>query len=156
LFSKGLFKDSQGRVMMHGGPTELKNQSWRHDIPLFRSGLPITLDFGKTTNDHLEIFQKDLFLKDSHRRVLLHGGDTKLKNQSWSNDASLFWSGLSKTHDFGTITNEHLEIFHEGFGKDSHGHVMKNESLPNPNPVRSYAYKSFCKHLNFWEKTNKD
>jgi hypothetical protein len=49
--------------MLHGGPTKLKNQSWRHDVPLFQSGLPKTVDFGKIANDHLEIFHEG-FVKD--------------------------------------------------------------------------------------------
>jgi hypothetical protein len=52
------------------------------------------------------------------------------------------------------ITNDHLEIFHEGFCKDLHGHVKKEEGRLNPNPLRnqrSDAYESFCMHLNFKE-----
>jgi hypothetical protein len=54
----------------------------------------------------------------------------------------------------GKIANDHLEIFHEGFEKDSHGRVMIEEGLLNQNPLRnrrSDAYESVCKHLNFWE-----
>jgi hypothetical protein len=37
------------------------------------------VDFGKIADDHLEIFHEG-FEKDSHGRVMLHGGPTKLKN----------------------------------------------------------------------------
>jgi hypothetical protein len=97
-----------------------------------------------------------IFLKKvvySHGRVMLHGGPTKLNNQSWRHDASLFQSGLPKTIDFGKIANDHLEIFHEGFGKDFLGHFMKEEGLLNPNPLRNRRsdYESVCKHLNSFE-----
>jgi MOSC domain-containing protein YiiM len=78
IFHEGFGKDSHGLVMLHGGPTKLKNHSWRHDAPLFQSGLPKTFDFGKIADDHLEIDHEG-FEKDSHGRVMLHGGPTKLK-----------------------------------------------------------------------------
>jgi hypothetical protein len=68
---------------------------------------------------------------------MMHEGPTKLKNLSWRHDAPLFRSGLPKTVEFGKITNDHLEIFHEGFGKDSDGRVMKKEGLLNPKPLRN-------------------
>jgi hypothetical protein len=72
----------------------------------------------------------------------------------FQSNAPLFRSGLPKTVDFGKIANDHLEIIHEGFGKDFHGHVMKEEDLLNPNPLRnrrSDAYESVCKQYNFWK-----
>jgi hypothetical protein len=102
---------------------------------------------GKIANDHLEIIHEG-FGKDSHVRVMLYGGPTKLKNQSWRHDAPLFWSGLPKIVDFGKIANDHLEIVHEGIEKDSHGRIIKGEGLLNPNPLRnrrSDAYESVCK-----------
>jgi hypothetical protein len=44
------------------------------------------------------------------------------------------------------IANDHLEIIYEGFGKDSHGRIIKGEGLLNPNPSRnrrSNAYERY-------------
>jgi hypothetical protein len=105
----------------------------------------------KIANDHIEIIHEG-FGKDPHGRVLLHRDSKKLKNQSWRHDAPLFRSGLPKTVEFRKIANDHLQIFHEGFGKDFHRHVMEEKGLLNPNPLRnrrSDAYESVCKQLNF-------
>jgi hypothetical protein len=79
---------------------------------------------------------------------MLHGGTAKLKNQS-----PLSRSGLPKTAKFGTITNDHLEIFHEGFGKDSRGHLLNSNPLRNR---RSDAYETVCKHFIFWEDLGRE
>jgi hypothetical protein len=79
-----------------------------------------------------------IFLKKvvhSHGRVMLHGGPTKLKNQSWRHDAPLFQSGLPKIVDFGKIANDHLEILHEGFGKDFNGHGHERRRSPESKSV---------------------
>jgi hypothetical protein len=91
---------SHGRVMLHRGPTKLKINRGVMTLLCFRVVCPKLSILGKITNDHLEIIHEG-FEKDSYGRVLLHGGPTKLKNQSWSHDALLFQSGLPKTVDFG-------------------------------------------------------
>jgi hypothetical protein len=69
--------------------------------------LPKTVDFGKITNDQLEIFHEG-FGKDFYGDVMLHGDNAKLKNQSWIYDTPLFQSGLHKTtqlHFFRVLMN---------------------------------------------------
>jgi hypothetical protein len=98
IFLEGFCKDSYGRVMLHGGPAKLKNQSWRHDIPLFRSGLPKTDKFGTITNDHQHIFLEG-FGKDSRGHLL---NSNPLRNRRSEADYESvckhlnFWEGLMR------------------------------------------------------------
>jgi hypothetical protein len=61
IFHEGFGKDSHVGVMLHGGPTKLKKYLWRHDAPLFRSGLPKIVDFGKNRERPSRNFSRRLW-----------------------------------------------------------------------------------------------
>jgi hypothetical protein len=134
--------------MLQRCPAKLKNQFWRHDVPMFRSGLPKSINFVKNMN-LLDIFTKAIL------RILMDVSCCTevmqiLKNYCGDMTHLCFGVVFRKTR------NDHSKLFYVGILMDVLGcTVVRNAKKINRGNMTLLCFGVGFQTLNF-EKIEND